>query len=376
MAYIRSADLESRVLAGDTRAIARLLSRAESGIAEARPTLDAMFAHAGRAHVVGITGVPGSGKSTLVAKLAAQVRSTGRRVAVVAVDPSSPFSGGAILGDRIRMGDLAGDAGIFVRSMATRGALGGLANGTLEAVDVLDAAGFDMVMIETVGVGQDEVDVARAAHTTVVVSAPGLGDDIQAIKAGILEIADIHVVSKCDRPDASRTIADLKTMLALGVTQMDTEKWAAEAPGENSGSKPHLMGPSAALREEPSGRHGADPGFTASAKRPRARNAGFDAALPPVIATSSIRGQGVAELLGAIDSHRARLERTGEIEARRAAIAERRLLAAGEGMLRDAFVRNRLGRLAPLLERLRVRAISPHAAARQLVRELNLGGDA
>jgi LAO/AO transport system kinase len=376
VAYIRSADLESRVLAGDTRAIARLLSRAESGIAEARPTLDAMFAHAGRAHVVGITGVPGSGKSTLVAKLAAQVRSTGRRVAVVAVDPSSPFSGGAILGDRIRMGDLAGDAGIFVRSMATRGALGGLANGTLEAVDVLDAAGFDMVMIETVGVGQDEVDVARAAHTTVVVSAPGLGDDIQAIKAGILEIADIHVVSKCDRPDASRTIADLKTMLALGVTQMDTEKWAAEAPGENSGSKPHLMGPGAAIREEPSGRHGADPGFTASAKRPRARNAGFDAALPPVIATSSIRGQGVAELLGAIDSHRARLERTGEIEARRAAIAERRLLAAGEGMLRDAFVRNRLGRLAPLLERLRVRAISPHAAARQLLRELNLGGDA
>jgi LAO/AO transport system kinase len=376
VAYIRSADLESRVLAGDTRAIARLLSRAESGIAEARPTLDAMFAHAGRAHVVGITGVPGSGKSTLVAKLAAQVRSTGRRVAVVAVDPSSPFSGGAILGDRIRMGDLAGDAGIFVRSMATRGALGGLANGTLEAVDVLDAAGFDMVMIETVGVGQDEVDVARAAHTTVVVSAPGLGDDIQAIKAGILEIADIHVVSKCDRPDASRTIADLKTMLALGVTQMDTEKWAAEAPGENSGSKPHLMGPGAALREEPSGRHGADPGFTASASRPRARNAGFDAALPPVIATSSIRGQGVAELLGAIDSHRARLERTGEIEARRAAIAERRLLAAGEGMLRDAFVRNRLGRLAPLLERLRVRAISPHAAARQLLRELNLGGDA
>jgi LAO/AO transport system kinase len=376
VAYIRSADLESRVLAGDTRAIARLLSRAESGIAEARPTLDAMFAHAGRAHVVGITGVAGSGKSTLVAKLAAQVRSTGRRVAVVAVDPSSPFSGGAILGDRIRMGDLAGDAGIFVRSMATRGALGGLANGTLEAVDVLDAAGFDMVMIETVGVGQDEVDVARAAHTTVVVSAPGLGDDIQAIKAGILEIADIHVVSKCDRPDASRTIADLKTMLALGVTQMDTEKWAAEAPGENSGSNPHLMGPGAALREEPSGRHGADPGFTASAKRPRARNAGFDAALPPVIATSSIRGQGVAELLGAIDSHRARLERTGEIEARRAAIAERRLLAAGEGMLRDAFVRNRLGRLAPLLERLRVRAISPHAAARQLLRELNLGGDA
>jgi len=215
VAYIRSADLESRVLAGDTRAIARLLSRAESGIAESRPTLDAMFAHAGRAHVVGITGVPGSGKSTLVAKLAAQVRSTGRRVAVVAVDPSSPFSGGAILGDRIRMGDLAGDAGIFVRSMATRGALGGLANGTLEAVDVLDAAGFDMVMIETVGVGQDEVDVARAAHTTVVVSAPGLGDDIQAIKSGLLEVADVLVVNKADREGADRTERDLMHMLEL-----------------------------------------------------------------------------------------------------------------------------------------------------------------
>ena len=306
------------MLAGDTRAIARLLSRAESGIAEARPTLDAMFAHAGRAHVVGVTGVPGSGKSTLVAKLAAEVRKSSRNVAVVAVDPSSPFSGGAILGDRIRMGDLAGDTGVFVRSMATRGALGGLANGTLEAVDVLDAAGFEMVIIETVGVGQDEVDVARAAHTTVVVSAPGLGDDIQAIKAGILEIADIHVVSKCDRADANRTIADLKTMLALGPTHMN----------------------------------------------------------PAVIATSSIRDQGVVELLAAIDAHRARLERTGEIEARRAAIAERRLLAAGEALLRDAFARHRLGRLAPLLERLRVRTLSPHAAARQLLRELNLGDNA
>ncbi len=160
--------------------------------------------------------MPGSGKSTLVARLAAAVRGGGRSVGIVAVDPSSPFSGGAILGDRIRMGELGGDPGVFVRSMATRGALGGLARGTLEAVDILDAAGFAVVVIETVGVGQDEVDVARAAHTTVVVSPPGLGDDIQAIKAGILEIADIHVVSKCDRPDANRMIADLKNMLALG----------------------------------------------------------------------------------------------------------------------------------------------------------------
>jgi len=169
MAYVASSELEARVLRRDVRAIARLLTRAESGVDEARLALDAMFARAGRAHVVGITGVPGSGKSTLVARLAAAVRRSGRTIAIVAIDPSSPFSGGSILGDRIRMADLGGDPGVFVRSMATRGALGGLANGTLEAVDVLDAAGFDVIVIETVGVGQDEVEVARAAHTTVVV---------------------------------------------------------------------------------------------------------------------------------------------------------------------------------------------------------------
>ena len=332
MPYIPSPELEARVLAGDTRAIARLLTRAENDDAEARVTLDSMFAHAGRAHVVGITGVPGSGKSTLVAKLAAEVRKSGRKIAIVAIDPSSPFSGGAILGDRIRMGELAGDPGVFVRSMATRGALGGLAKGTLELVDVLDAAGFEMVVIETVGVGQDEVEVARAAHTTVVVSAPGLGDDIQAIKAGILEIADVHVVSKCDRPDANRTIVDLKTMLALGYTHMDTEK----------------LKPAASIERQ----------------------------VPGIIATSSMKDQGIGELLAAIDRHREALERTGDIEMRRAAIAERRLLAAAEGLMHDAFERQRPGKVAPLLERLRVRALSPHTAALQLLRELKFGGEA
>ena len=331
MAYIASSELEARVLRRDVRAIARLLTRAESGVDEARTALDAMFAHAGRAHVVGITGVPGSGKSTLVARLAAAVRRSGRTIAIVAIDPSSPFSGGSILGDRIRMADLGGDPGVFVRSMATRGALGGLANGTLEAVDVLDAAGFDVIVIETVGVGQDEVEVARAAHTTVVVSAPGLGDDIQAIKAGILEIADIHAVSKCDRPDAQRTIADLKTMLALGLTRMDTER---------SGSAPAI----APWR-------------------------------PPVIATSSQRAEGIDELLAAIDRHHDALEKSGDIDARRAAIAERRLLTAGEAMLRAGFARHRDGRLAPLLEQLRTRTLSPRTAARALLRDLHIGGD-
>jgi LAO/AO transport system kinase len=342
--YIASSALAPRVLQGDRRAFARLLTRAESGVAEARETLDTMFAHAGRAHVVGITGVPGSGKSTLVAKLAAAVRRSGRTVAIVAIDPSSPFSGGAILGDRIRMGELGGDSGVFVRSMATRGALGGLAKGTLEVVDVLDAAGFDMIIIETVGVGQDEVDIARAAHTTVVVSAPGLGDDIQAIKAGILEIADVHAVSKCDRPDANKTIADLKTMLALGLTHLDREQWSRKIGSDSISGAAEIE---------------SDPIFR-----------------PDVIATSSVRDQGVTELLAAIDRHRERLESTGEIDKRRAAIAERRLLAAGEGILRDAFARHRTGRLSAWLEQLRARTLSPHAAAQRLLRELNLGGDA
>ena len=350
MVYIASSALAPRVLEGDTRAIARLLTRAESGVEEARAALDQMFAHAGRAHVVGITGVPGSGKSTLVAKLAAAVRRSGRKLAIVAIDPSSPFSGGAILGDRIRMNELGGDPGVFVRSMATRGALGGLAAGALEAVDVLDAAGFDMVMIETVGVGQDEVEIARAAHTTVVVSAPGLGDDIQAIKAGILEIADIHAVSKSDRPDANKTMADLKMMLMLGLTQLD-----------RSVSEVQTAVSEVQLAE--------------TAPRARAGGCTSDTAWrPPVIATSALRGQGVDELLAAIDRHRDALERSGEITARRALIAERRLLAAGEAILRDEFVRHRDGKLSPLLDKLRTRTLSPHAAARALLRELHIGG--
>jgi LAO/AO transport system kinase len=359
MVYIASSALAPRVLEGDTRAIARLLTRAESGVEEARAALDQMFAHAGRAHVVGITGVPGSGKSTLVAKLAAAVRRSGRKLAIVAIDPSSPFSGGAILGDRIRMNELGGDPGVFVRSMATRGALGGLAAGALEAVDVLDAAGFDMVMIETVGVGQDEVEIARAAHTTVVVSAPGLGDDIQAIKAGILEIADIHAVSKSDRPDANKTMADLKMMLMLGLTQLDRS--VSEKPGsEKLGSETYFPEPSATSPPAARGKYVSDPNF--------------DAWRPPVIATSALRGKGVDELLAAIDRHRDALERSGEITARRALIAERRLLAAGEAILRDEFVRHRDGKLSPLLDKLRTRTLSPHAAARALLRELHIGG--
>ncbi len=263
--------------------------------------------------------MPGSGKSTLVAKLTGEIRRTGRRVGIVAIDPSSPFSGGAILGDRVRMGDVAGDSGVYVRSMATRGALGGLARGALDAVDILDAAGYDVVVIETVGVGQDEVEVVRAAHTTVVVSAPGLGDDIQAIKAGLLEIADVHVVSKSDRPDADRTVTDLKSMLALG-----------PAP---------------------------------------ARGGGWQV---PVLPTCAPSGEGVGALRVAIDRHRAALDACGAMAVRRAEINEHRLFLAGEQILRDALSRQRDGRVAQLVAELGARTVGPHAAAQRLF--AGLGG--
>ncbi|HET9762891.1 MAG TPA: methylmalonyl Co-A mutase-associated GTPase MeaB [Casimicrobiaceae bacterium] len=313
-----SAALVERVCAGERRAIARLLSRAEAGGAEARGALDLIYGRTGRAHVVGITGVPGSGKSTLVAKLIAAALAQGRKLGVVAIDPSSPFSGGSILGDRIRMGEVAGHPSVFVRSMATRGALGGLAHGTLEAVDILDAGGYDTIFVETVGVGQDEVDVVRAAHTTVVVSAPGLGDDIQAIKAGILEIADVHAVSKGDKPEADRTVSELKAMLGLAV-----------AAG----------GPRQAV---------------------------------PVIKTCAPRDEGVAELLAAIDAHREHLVASGRYEARRQAIRERRMLKAAEQALHETFERERQGRMAGIVAELAAGAISPQAAARRLLEQMGM----
>jgi LAO/AO transport system kinase len=315
-----SLELVERVFAGDRRAVARLLSRAEAGGPEPRAALDLIYRRAGRAHVVGITGVPGSGKSTLVAKLATEIRKSGRKIAIIAVDPSSPFSGGSILGDRIRMGEVAGDPGVFVRSMATRGALGGLARGTLEAVDIVDAAGYHVVIIETVGVGQDEVDIVRAAHTTVVVSAPGLGDDIQAIKAGILEIADVHVVSKGDKPEADKTVADLKGMLGLGLALKGN-------------------GPERAV---------------------------------PVVKTCAPKGEGIVELAAAIDAHRDALVANGDFERRRQQIRERRMLKAAEHILHDEFERHRLGRMAPVLAELATGEISPQAAARHLLAHIGM----
>jgi len=206
------------ILRGDIRAAARLMRDLDDRRPDAIATLKALFPHTGKAYLVGVTGNPGAGKSTVVDALIAHYRAAGERVGVVCVDPTSPFSGGAILGDRIRMQRHALDPGVFIRSLATRGHLGGLSRSTFDVAHVLDAMGFERVLIETVGVGQDEVDVMKAAHTTVVVTVPGLGDDIQAIKAGLLEVADVLVVNKADREGADRTERDLLHMLDLRAT--------------------------------------------------------------------------------------------------------------------------------------------------------------
>src|SRR2546430_1282346 len=208
-------NIVERLLSGDRRALARMVTLIENEVPAARRYLAELHQHAGHAHIVGVTGAPGAGKSTLMTRLVRELRRRDRKIGVVAVDPTSPFSGGAILGDRIRMMELAGDPNVFIRSMASRGSLGGLSASTRDVVRAMDAAGYDPIIIETVGTGQAEVEVMRAAQTVLVVTAPGMGDEVQAIKAGILEIADIFVVSKADKPGADQTVAELAMLLSL-----------------------------------------------------------------------------------------------------------------------------------------------------------------
>jgi LAO/AO transport system kinase len=213
----------SDILSGDVRAAARLMRDLDDEMPAAIRTLKSLYRNTGRAYILGVTGAPGSGKSTLVNRIVSRFRSGGRTVGIVAIDPTSPYSGGAILGDRIRMQEHALDEGVFIRSLATRGHLGGLSRSTIDIVNVMDAMGKDIIIIETVGVGQDEVEIVKVAHTNLVVVVPGLGDDIQAIKAGILEIADIFVINKSDREGADKTRREIETMLTMGT--YDEEEW-------------------------------------------------------------------------------------------------------------------------------------------------------
>lgn len=259
-------DLVTAALSGDRHSIARLMSVMERGDDEARHALAQFYRNTGRARILGVTGAPGTGKSTLVTEMAKAYRKRGLSVGIVAVDPTSPFSGGAILGDRIRMRELVTDGQVFIRSMATRGSLGGLARATADVVHVLDAAGFPIILVETVGAGQSEVDIARTAHTTIVVEMPAAGDDIQAIKAGILEIADILVVNKADLPGADNAVAALTAMLDLN--QAHTE-W-------HHGQMQRVEG---------------------------AARAAVPAWRPAVLKTCALRGEGIDELLAAADAH-------------------------------------------------------------------------
>jgi LAO/AO transport system kinase len=337
------AEVAALVRQGNIRASARLMRDLDDGRPRAIEALRLLFPDTGRAWVVGVTGAPGAGKSTLTDRLIAMHRAAGRTVGVVAVDPTSPFSGGAILGDRIRMQDHANDPGVFIRSLATRGNLGGLSRATGEVVRVMDAMGKDVVIVETVGVGQDEIDIARLAHTTLVVVVPGMGDDIQAIKAGILEVADLFVVNKADREGADRTVRELKAMLELR----------------------HATAPMA------------DP--VSDAASARRRSAGeFSAPAHdwevPIVKTVAARNEGLDELAKAIEGHQKYLsDGPGKL-----ARETQRARAEFVGILREKLVRqallrleDELGTLDEVSERIARRTQDPYSLADELAAKLH-----
>ena len=310
-------DLINRFLNGERRALARVITRVEAESEEGRELVRALYSRTEAAHTVGITGSAGSGKSTLTGGLAKELRARGKTVGIIAVDPSSPFTKGAILGDRIRMQDLALDPGVYVRSMAGRGALGGLAPAINDVVAVVAAFGFDYVLIETVGAGQDEVEIAGTALTTVLVNNPGTGDDIQAMKAGILEIADVLVVNKADLPGADTLASQLRALLSLSPA------------GERR---------------------------------------------PPILKTIAAKDEGMVELADAVDEHRQFLRESGGERKRRETNARHQLLATAQAILLEKIrQRTEGGNLESLVARIADRELDPHTAAEELIASLNLG---
>ncbi|WP_322815254.1 methylmalonyl Co-A mutase-associated GTPase MeaB [Chloroflexus sp.] len=301
-------ELVTRLRNGERRALARAISLVEHGGPTARALLAAAYPY-GSAHRVGITGPPGAGKSTLVTALAQEWRKRGVPVGIVAVDPSSPFSGGAVLGDRIRMQALGGDPGVFIRSMASRGRMGGLARATADAVTLIAAAGFPVILIETVGAGQDEVDIAQAADTTIVVEVPGMGDDVQSIKAGMLEIADVFVVNKADRPGVDQIVRQLRTMLNLGAPPADG--W-----------------------------------------------------MPPVLTAIATTGEGCAQIVDAVEQHRQHLIASNSQSQRALSAAERELTAAVQELVLE---RLHGSRWSELVQQIAARQRDPYAAASELL---------
>jgi len=311
-------ELTRKILEGDVRATARLMTMIENGVLEARAALKSLYPHTGSGYIIGITGPPGSGKSTLTDQLTDELRKRRKTVGIVAVDPTSPFTGGAILADRIRMQRHSLDADVFIRSMATRGHLGGLARATNDIVDVMDAAGKDVILIETVGVGQDEVEVVGTAHTCVVVSVPGLGDEVQVIKAGILEIGDIFVVNKADREGANRTATELEMMLHMAP---DTGGW-----------------------------------------------------LPKVYKTVATKGEGIAELVDAIFEHKAFLDERDLRKKKGRERSERAFLTLLQETLTartiERFKRN--GSMKELIERIADRELDPYTAVEEVLESIGL----
>lgn len=343
-----AADRLARLLtefdAGKPAALARAVSFVENQRDGFEQLLTTLHPRIGRARRIGVTGPPGAGKSTLTTRLVTEYRAAGHRVGVVAVDPTSPFTGGALLGDRVRMESVALDPGVFIRSLATRGSLGGISSATRSVADVLDAFGFDRIIIETVGVGQSELDVARAADTTMVILVPESGDSIQALKAGLMEIADVFVVNKADRPGAERVRNDIELMLGMRGGH------AMEAPGHHGVDLKAIANPGKAAREA-------------------ARRENADSWTPPVVLTVAHKGDGVPELTALLDRHHHYLEASGLLRERRRRRLREQVMDVAEYRLRGRLWNDRevLAFVDTMLDRIERGEVSPYGIADELL---------